>query len=370
MSCAAMCIDLTGLILPDDFSHRRAHVRRPERRTAHYLERFDRRTLFYDLVWQADRRRHLLTAPPFANLWPILRDGLTRDGRPVRPRRFERAKYAQAMLRGPEGALSLRLGERAVPLAARGDISALFAGLNCAVTMNRDNPFDVICTWASHHVRHHGLEGVLIYDNGSTTYTARDLAETLSGVDGLAQIVVARAPYPYGTTDRVLPGEVRPNYLQPALLNLAREDILRRARAVLNADFDELVLARNGRSVFDIAARRWSGVARLPVYWADPPPGTAGPVGQRAHVWRSAPKKRTPRKWCARPDGPMSRMGWYVHHIGGEPFKMLPEDTAHEVVHCRASTTGWNPFKARQVRDGAQKRDPELVALWAGTESA
>jgi len=370
MSGAALCIDLRGLTLPDDGAWRRAHVRRPGRRTPHYLERFDRHTLFYDLVRQAGRNRYLFTAPPFSNLWPVLRDGLARDGRPARPRRLERAKYAQAVLRGAEGALSLRLGESAVPLAVREDISARFAGLNCAVTMNRDNPLDVIGTWAAHHVRHQGLEAVLIYDNGSTAYTAHELAQTLSGIAGLAQVVVARAPYPYGTTDRVLPGEVRPNYLQPALLNLARTDILRRARAVLNTDFDELVLTRDGRTVFDLAARRWSGAARLPVYWADPPPGTDGPAGQRAHVWRSTPKARTPRKWCARPGGPLSRMGWHVHHIGGEIFKLLPEDTAHEVVHCRATTTGWNPYKARQARDGARMRDPELVALWAGTDGA
>lgn len=366
----ARCIELAGLELPEDSPHRRDHVRRPERHTPHYLARFDRRTLFYDLVWQADRNRHVLTAPPFSNLWPILRDGLRRGGSPARPRRRRGAKYDQAVLVGPSANLSLQLEDNERPLAVREDIAHLFDGLNCAVTMNRDNPFDFACTWADHHVRLHGLQGVLIFDNGSTTYRPGELADALATVPGLRQVVVASAPYPYGTTDKVQRGEVRPNYLQPAMLNLARTDILRRARAVLNADFDELVLARSADSVFDVAARRWSGAARLPVYWADPAPGTEGPVGQRAHVWRSDPRVRTPRKWCAQPGGPLSRLGWHVHHVGGEAFKLLAEDTAHEVVHCRATSTGWNPFKMRAPPGDVLVRDPELAALWASTDDA
>lgn len=361
-------VTLAGCVLPGNGPWLRNHVRPPERRTPHYLERFDRTTLFYDAVQQDDGGRVLFTAPPFANLWPLFRDGLRDDGRRVRPSLRRAAKYAQASLPRPHGALTLDLGDGPTAIAPRRDLAAAFEGLNTVVTINRDNPLDAVTFWAVHHVRLHRLEAVLIYDNGSTRYAPEALAEALAAVPGLKRVVVAEAPFPYGTTDPVRRGEVRPNYLQPALLNLARTDILRRARAVLNADIDEIVLSRDGRSVFDLAAGRWHGAARLPVYWADPPPEATRPAPQSAHTWRSAPKKRTPRKWCARPRGPLSRLGWHVHHLGGEVFKLLPEDRAQEVVHCRATTTGWNPRKARLSHAGAQVPDPELEALWPEAE--
>lgn len=363
-------LDLTGLQLPADGAHLRDHVRPPERRTPHYLERFDRTTLFYDLVRQDREARYLFTAPPFANLWPFLRDGLRRDGRPVPPKRRRQAKYDQAMLLGPEGRLTLVLDGVETPLTVRPDHSEGFRGLNAVVTMNKDNPLDWIVTWARHLVRRHGLQAVLIFDNGSTAYAAEALADALAGVTGLVRATVVRAPFPYGTTDPVEKGEVRPNYLQPALLNLARTDILRQARAVLNCDIDEIVLHRDGRSVFDAAVASPFRAARLPVYWADPAPDTGGPAPQSAHRYRLTPKPRTPRKWCAVPGGWLSRLGgWHVHHIGGELFKLVPEDHSHEVVHCRATSTGWHPFKMRHP-DAPRALDPELVALMTDLEAA
>ncbi len=363
--------DLAGFVLPTAGPHLRDHVRPPERRTAHYRDRFDRTTLVYDVVWQAREGRYLFTAPPFANLWPLLRDGLRRDGRKVTPRLLRQAKYDQAVLPGPEGALSLVIDGVETPLTPRPDLSDGFRGRNAAVTMNKDNPPDWVVIWARHHVRHHGLQAVLIHDNCSTAYDAADLARALAAVPGLDRVAVARAPFPYGTTDKVEAGEVRPNYLQPALLNLARTDLLRQARAVLNADIDELVLNRSGRSVFDVAARSPFRAARLPVYWADPPPETEGPAPQTAHRFRLSPKPRTPRKWCAVPQGWLSRLGgWHVHHVGGELFKLVPEDKAHEVVHCRATSTGWHPFKRRHHDDDARSEDPELVALMTDLEAS
>jgi hypothetical protein len=252
----------------------------------------------------------------------------------------------------------------------RPDIAQRFRGLNCAVTMNKDNPLDWIGDWARYHVRRHSLEAVLIYDNGSAAYSAAELVDALSAVPGLARIVIARAPFPYGTTDKVEAGEVRPNYLQPALLNLARCDLLRHARAVLNCDIDELVMSRDGSSVFDTAARSPFRAARLPVYWAEPGPGATGPAPQTAHRFRLTARKRTPRKWCAVPGGWLSRIGgWHVHHIGGEIFKIVPEDRAHEVVHCRATSTGWHPYKSRHRETALGVEDPELVAMMASVEA-
>ncbi|MCA8884040.1 MAG: hypothetical protein KDA50_09905 [Rhodobacteraceae bacterium] len=359
-------VALQGLSLPPDAAQLRDHVRVPARRTDHYLTHYDRTTLFYDCVRMGNGRDLLLTAPPAMNLEPLLMDGLRQgDGTAIRKRVTRGPKYLQMVLRGPVRDLALQDGTALRPVQLRDSLQHLFAGLNCAVCMNKNNPLDWIQGWAAHHVRLHRLEGVLIFDNGSTAYGADDLAAALARVPGLKQAVIAQAPFPYGTTDKVAKGETRPNFLQPALLNLARRDFLCRARAVLNCDIDELVMSRDGSSVFDRAASRPWGAARLPVFWAYPAPGAAGPVAQWHHDHRPAAPQRTPRKWCVAPGGLLSRTGWFVHHVGGEFFKLNRESRAHEVVHCRATSTGWHPFKSRADDTVTLRPDPELAAIMA-----
>jgi len=354
-------LHLNGATLPEDGTVLRNHTRQPARRTEHYTARFDRTTLYYDLVRHEGRERSLMTAPPLDNLWPFLRDGITSKGNSIPLKRRQFQKYEQIWLPDlPD--LTLTINDQSCRLIPRADIARLFKDLNCSVTLNRDNDLDWIQSWARYHCRVHGLEGVLIFDNGSTTYSASTLAETLADVSPLRMIAVVSAPFPYGTTDPVKRGERRENYLQPALLNLARTDMLRHARAVLNVDIDEIVLSRNSESVFDRTVRSPFGLARLPVYWAHPAPGVEGAALQSAHTYRNAPKLRTPRKWCVRPDHGLGRLSWHVHHVGGDIAKVIPEAQEHEVVHCFATTTNWRNGPRHRRRENLI-HDPELEDL-------
>ncbi|MGB0904732.1 MAG: hypothetical protein ACPGVJ_07540, partial [Mangrovicoccus sp.] len=340
----------------------RQHVRPPARRNAHYLERYDRSTLFYDCVYQSDRAGYLLTAPRFLNLWPQVKTGLRRGGERLRLRRIRSGKYEQLWIPGPAEPLSLTLNGTDYPLTARPDLSQSFAGLNCAVTMNKDNDPAWIRDWARYHIKTHGLEAVLIFDNGSTAYGLDQLGEALADLPGLRRVVLASAPYPYGPRDSGKGFEVRPKFLQPAMLNLARCDLLRRARVVLNVDIDELVLKRGADTVFDACAKTRLKALHLPGQWAYPEAMEQGPAGHAAHIWRVSGKASNP-KWAGIPGQGLSHFGWFVHHLGGELFRLLPKRHDLEFVHCRGTSTGWKGTRFQQP--GEMTRDPELVALMA-----
>lgn len=362
---ATLTLDLTGFILPDGTALR-DHVRKPARQSAHYLERYDRSTLYYDCVYQPDPGQYLFTAPRFLNLWPVLRDGLRLNGTPVRGlKRYNRGKYEQVSLRAPEGPLELGLQGTRHPLTTRQSCADRFAGLNCAVTMNKNNDPDWIRDWVRFHVQAHGLQGVVIYDNGSTAYGLRDIAAALQDLPGLEQVLIASAPYPYGTADSGKGLEIRPKFLQPALLNLARTDILRRARAVLNVDIDEMVTRRGTLSVFDATTQRRSGALKLSSEWAFPAPGTPMPAPQSRHLMRAVPPRRSNKKWCATPGGFFSRTGWFVHHVGGELFKLLRFDPEFAVVHCRCTSTSWKADGIRFALPETLRPDPELLVMMA-----
>ncbi|MBE3639063.1 hypothetical protein [Mangrovicoccus algicola] len=356
-----LCLRLAGAVLPDPSDLRRRHVRKPARRTDHYLERYDRRTLFYDCVYHEDRGEYLFTAPRFLNLWQEFRDRLRLDGAPVRGlSRQWSAKYEQVRIRAPRGTVSLDW-PGGWQIAPRADLADRFAGLDAVVTMNRDNDLRWIREWLAYLCRVHGLEAAVIFDNGSTAYRPQDLAETIAAIPGMRASAVLVADYPYGPRDSGKGLEVRPKFLQPALMNLARTDLLRKAGAVLNADIDEIVLKRGGQTVFEATRASRLGALRLPGSWAYPGPEDPAPCAHRFHVWRATGERPSNPKWCAVPGKGLSRAGWFVHHVGGELFRLLPARDDLAFVHCRGTSTGWKGgrFKA----PGQMARDPELEAL-------
>ena len=338
----ARTVSLTGHVLDPAGPMLRDHVRPPARRTEQYLARYDRTTLHYDCVYLPERAAYLFTAPRFLNFWRPFRDGLRVGGRPVRRLRRRRwLRCEQVEVPAPRGTLTLDLGGGPVPAATRETIAERFAGRNCIVAVNKDNRLDWIADWARVHAAAHGATGAVIFDNGSTAYTARDVVDVLAAVPGIAAAVVYDAPFPYGPADRGGRFDISPRFFQTAMLNLARRDALARARAVLSLDIDEIAVSRSGASVFDAAVRHPLGLVSIPGSWVFPAPDTAGPAGQRAHVFRAVPDEATNPKWCVRPGGVMDRMGWAVHRLDEVIHPLATRQRDVRLIHCRAASTGW-----------------------------
>ncbi len=335
-------IRLSGLVLPKDGAHGRTHLLPPDARTQDYLARYDRHTLFYDCVRRDGQDGVLFIAPPFLNLWPLFRDGLRQNGAPVANlRRKTYPKYDAVFLRGVRGPLHLELDGQSYPITPRAPLAGRFAGLNAVMTMNHNNRIEWILDWLRFHVRAHGLQAAIIHDNGSTDYNPEDLARCIAEIPGIVDSAVISAPYPYGTNLPKGSGRIIPKFLQSAMMNLARLETLSRARAVLNADIDELIVPRSGRSVFDVAVRRRFTPVKIAGQYAFPDAVPTGGIGHTAHVLRALPPRRANRKWCATPSGGFSRLGWYVHQTGGELWKLLRHHPDFYLVHCSATTTNW-----------------------------
>jgi len=356
-------IALPGFVLPQDSPYRRAHLLPEAKQTPSYLDRYDRLTLYYDCVRREGRDEILFIAPRFMNLWPLFRDGLRRDGKPVVGlRRRTYPKYEAVFLRGAQGRLSLDLDGASHPITPRAPLAARFAGLNAVMTMNQNNRIEWIVDWIRFHVRAHGLQAAIIHDNGSTDYDLADLARSIAEIPGIVDSAVMSAPYPYGVNLPQGSGRIIPKFLQSAMMNLARLETLSRARAVLNADIDELIVSRSGQSVFDVAAQRHFTPVKIAGQYAFPDAVPTGGIGQTAHVYRAVPPRRAKRKWCATPSGGFSRLGWYVHQTGGELWKLLRHHPDFYLVHCSATTTNWKNGPRYSLPE-PRVRDPELEHL-------
>lgn len=363
--CDARVVALQGHVLPADGPVLRDHVRPADRRSDHYLARYDRTTLFHDAVWLPDRQVHLVTSPRFLNLWAPFRAGLRIDGQPVRRvRRRTWLRCEQVEIPGPDGALSLQWDGTDHTIPSRRAETEGFAGCNALVTVNRNNALDWIADWAGFYARRHRADAVALFDNGSDAYTPQDIADRLARVTGLHRVRVFSAPYPYGPTDHSRKLEVSPRFFQTAMLNIARRDALARARAVLNVDIDEICISGAGASVFDAAARHPLGMVTIPGSWVYPPPGTSDPVGHGAHRFRNQPDDKCNQKWCQAPQGAFGRMfGWAVHRVDEVFQTLLTQQSDIRLAHCKGTSTGWKAKRFDLPPD--LRKDPALAALMA-----
>lgn len=357
VALAGVRLDPAGGVLRD-------FTRAEADRDRSYLDRYDRTTLLYDCVWREDLGVHILNAPLFLNLWPLLRDGLRRNGRPLAGvRRREWKRCEQVTVPGPRGGLSLQIGERHYPIAVRDSLRTRFAGRNCVLALNRDNQIGWITDWLRYHVERHGADAAILIDNGSQAYPLEGLAAAVAGIGGLRAAVILSAPYPYGPlSGRLRRNERLAKFFQSGMLNTARADAASAAGAVLSVDIDEVVTGPKGDTVFDAARRHPLGMVTIKGRYGYPADPAMIPCGHGAHRFRVATERQANRKWCVVPSGPIGwHFAWDVHQMGGLLQNLFTEQSRFTHVHCYGTTTGWK--SKRRGFDAELVRDPELDAL-------
>ncbi len=369
---------LRGMVIPEHLPFRRESTIPERYRDERFHLLHEDRVVVYDAVRSADGQGLILTCPPLYNLWPALRDGLRVDGkRPSGLRRHRifrggNQQSDQIILRAPEGAgITMLIGDHELVLPVRASETDAFRGRRLLMTISRNNDLDWITEWVRFHVRAHGADAVVLYDNNSDHYRPDDIVASLASVEGLAVARVVETPFAYGG-DLEMPN--RRNFafrLQTAIFNLTRRDIAAEARAVLNCDIDELVIPKTQQSVFDAACRAALGGITIGGIWVFPATLDAAPCAQHHHVWRPAADWRSAPKWCARPSGIFSRLdGWNgPHAFGGRWMKWTvglgekapPPHPGFQMAHCKGASTAWKP--GRFIQSGFPKdltRDPDL----------
>ena len=151
-------------------------------------------------------------------------------------------------------------------------------------------------------------------------------------------------------------------FLHTALMNVARLRFFDRARAVLNADIDELVWT-DGETVFDKAKLSPLGFAAFAGEWRFPGRELARWTAhsEHDHVWHDA--RPCPPKYCIAPRGPLGWLSWEVHRID-LPLKkerFLRQDVGF--FHCARVSTDWKPTPRILTQKMDLRHDPRTRAL-------
>ncbi len=244
-------------------------------------------------------------------------------------------------------------------------IDQSLTGLNCLYTLSKDNELGWVQDWVRFHVHHHGLQAVLIFDNGSTTYSAEELRQAILSVAGISKAVVVKADLPFGPLNSDCTHRSDAKFLQVAMLNLARDRFLSSCRAWLNLDIDELLLSPTGESVFEATvANRW-GHLTFPGQWhyLTDEGGPPAYIDHRRVRLGDAP---CPTKYSLRPDGPFGDFALQVHSLDRIHRKFSFAPKRFWFMHCRGISTSWKYARSKPEGTFTPASDLAQRALDAG----
>jgi len=313
---------------------------------------YDRTTLWYDAFWRNGRL--VLVTPTLFNLETHFINGdFTVDGRPVRPKRIDRRRAHDELwfhVRDRPARVELRIGTERFSSAVAGcEDSDFFKGLNTLVVLQRDNDLVWIRDFLIYHREMHGLQAVLFFDNMSRSYDLEAFARAIEDA-GISKGMIVPAPFHYGKYGRTASGQPdwRGHSMQAALLNVARLRLLRRARAVLQCDIDELVWCKGGGSIFDMTRRHPLGYVHFPESWRYARTEAGKLPLHSDHRWVRERHERCPPKWCIWPRGPLRWASWDVHKLHGLGMREWQLSRRAGAWHLRQLSTHWKAFEDRK----------------------
>lgn len=303
---------------------RRRAPRPVDQRQEGYDTAFDFKTLFYDVFESVSGVT--MVGPPLLNLDGILTRGVFTGSCGNRleawHNRMDRTAAVRLIGDRPEShyvSLSSPVYSATIPVSP--NFSSLFKGRKVLVTKSKDNLLNWISDWVKFHVAEQGIDAVLFYDNGSSSYTPEDVLEAIA-VAGIDVAVVVDWPFKFGPQGGNWNGlKSAPwdsDFCEYGILEHARRRFLGLADGVLNADIDELVITEGGRTVFDVLAELDAAVLSYSGRWIE---GLTrdGQTGESHsdYVYFDPKRANTTEKWALIPSKVSGALQWKTHWIPG-----------------------------------------------------
>ncbi|WP_141563256.1 hypothetical protein [Teichococcus rhizosphaerae] len=363
---------LNSWIIPQNAPEFRHPPRPAELRQPDYEEKFDNSTILYDLFPSQGQETLIGIAPPLLNLEKYFSENnFSSNGQnvPFFVRKMDR--ICEIYFHNIKFNSSIKffgdLGNKT--LKPSPNMSDVFRGRRVLMTASRDNKLEWIEDWIRFNVSVHSADAVLVYDNGSTAYSIDDLHDCISHVPGIRAVAVVRWPFKWGPSGAGTRWDS--NFCQLGAWQHARRRFLAEARSVLNADIDELVLTKDGRSVFEIVEQAPTGYVQFPGQWvvnisSDQPSSSWELRRHRDFNVRIKPGVADcETKWAVVPWRCPVDSQWGAHAISSLKSGAVQENVSYR--HFRAISLSWKYDRESPVSYDAERheRDDLLIARMA-----
>lgn len=222
-----------------------------------------------------------------------------------------------------------------------------FNNTSVMVTLQKDNPISWISQWINYHHNVLGINGFLIYDNGSTKYTLNELESKLSKTK--ANVKIVSWPYPYGPQG----SDFAPwdsDYGQYVMLEHSKWRYLSAAKLVLNNDIDELIVTKGIyiNDIIDFLKKGTCQCLRYKGVWIEPYDILNNESADIIHFEHrrfkdyyctdANNKIGIGYKWMLVPSQDTINQQWSVHHINGS----MIESNQMFYAHYMSMNTNWS----------------------------
>lgn len=341
-------------------SWRRTPRRPVELRQTDFDEKFDDDSLFFAVYEEDDGIR--LDGPPLWNLRDVVAEaGWMADGSHIDPSRIklrDRGHAQDSQIVAKASTLHVELGGDVFDIDVGPSYLDLFEGRRVIYTKSKNNDLRWIKEWATFYHSEHGVDGVLLYDNGSDSYTAQEVLDALADVPGIEAVAVVSWPFKFGPQAGAR-GKFDSDFFEYVVGSNAQHRFLGRAASVTHCDIDELVMTDDGRPIHEHLEESAKGYLR---YWGRVVNGhLREPVADGATVsfenfgYYDPAKEPSTLKWSCIPGRLDPSVQWRTHAIDGVSV-LATSHVLHR--HFHAVSTGW-----KFPRNQAVGRVPEGLAI-------
>ncbi len=359
-----MIVNSPPVSLPSGFPELREPPRPQQLRQATYEAEFDFTTIVYD-AFHTTAGRVLLICPPFYNLTKFV-SGFSVTSRFLRFRRYvpftikhlDRIDIVEITgVPSTCNDLTMHLAEHAIEIPVRRSCE-FFTGKNCIFAISKNNELNWISDWLTFYHRIHGIDAVLIFDNGSTLYSLTELCDTVRAVPGIENACIVDWPAKFGPRR----GGFESSYTQTAAFAAAQHHYLRAAEFVINSDIDELVIPMDTRRLIEACRDAKEGLVCYRGLWTV---GVDGITPQNnPPLYRdfeySIESSRPPHKqllngkWAICPRAATHFKQWKLHCVDQYHKRHFVSD--FEFRHFREITTNWKWDRTKKRHTLATER--------------
>lgn len=328
-----------------DTSLVRQAPRPTELRQVDYIDKFDYTTIFYD-VFQTNESI-VFSGPPLRNNQEVFNRASVHSptGEKLESKfgHVDRTQSSTAVSKDSIPYVKIKFGPNESIVPVGGDLTHLLKGRNVLLTKSKDNDIAWIYDWTKFYVANHGIDSVVIYDNGSVSYGPEELQAELKSISGLKNIIIVSWPFKFGPQGGNWGGVANApwdsDYCEYGILQHARHRFLKDAAYVAHFDIDELLVMNGGRSVIDVLREYDLPGVSMSGRWIDSvTDGESEKFSFRDYKYHDRRSKVTTKKWVIRPSEVAQSKQWKTHYIQDVALAEIP-GLAHR--HFVGITSNW-----------------------------
>jgi len=347
---ARFCVDTPNPASSIDPGFKRQAPRPVSLQENDYLEKFDDSTLWYDAFLDDDWVR--LTAPPPMNLQQEIVAKLESSlncPSEITVHNLDRVSHFLLPISvEAQNSFLINITNNQIELRPDSNKRSKYKDKTVLFSKSKNNDLQWISDWVQYYVSNHGVDAVLLYDNGSTEYSTAEVLEAIT-VKGVDVATVVSWPFKFGPQGGKWNGPTAApwdsDFCEYGIIEHARHKYLSDCATLIAHDIDELLVVEDNRSLSEHLAQTKSDYLKYSGIWVeDVRESLASAPTFKDYFIVSSKGSPTTTKWVANPKNINHAIQWKTHGVAG----LRPEETPllkHR--HFKGITTNWKWQRAK-----------------------